>query len=90
MIQEKIICAAIHNPEDKDMSGEPLIYCGLRHANILWQSELVSRNPYHQGFLTSTGRFVDRTEGLKIALENGQVLDKTEIRGDRLFSEDLY
>ena len=48
-MQERIVCAAIHNPEDKDMAGEPLIYCGLRHSNILWQSKLVSRNPKHQG-----------------------------------------
>lgn len=88
--KERIICAAIHNPEDKDMAEQPLIYCGLRHCNILWQSKLVSRNPYHQGFLTSKGRFVDRKEGLKIALENNQVIDHAEIRGEELYSEDLY
>lgn len=89
-MKEYIVCAAIHNPEEKDMSNEPLIYCGLRHHNILWQSKLVSRNLHHQGFLTSKGRFVSREEGLIIALENNQVLDKKEIRGNRLFSEDLY
>lgn len=88
--KEYIICAAIYNPEDIDRSGKPLIYCGLRHCNILWQSEKVSRKPEHQGFLTSTGRFVSREEALKIALENNQVLDLNDIRGDRLFSEDLY
>lgn len=89
-MKEKIICAAIHNPDEKDIAGNPLIYCGLRHANILWQSKLVSRNPRHQGFLTSKGRFVDRKEGLKIALENNQVIDISQIRGDNLYSEDLY
>ena len=89
-LKERIVCAAIHNPEDKDIAGEPLIYCGLRHCNILWQSKLVSRNPHHQGFLTSKGRYVSREEGLLIALDNNQVMDKTQIRGDRLFSEDLY
>jgi hypothetical protein len=89
-MKERIICAAIHRPDEKDMADQPLIYCGLRHANILWQSKAVSRNPYHQGFLTSKGRFVDRKEALKIALENDQVIDKAEIRGNRLFSEDLY
>ena len=90
MEKEKIICAAIHKPGDTDMAGNPLIYCGLRHCNILWQSKLVSRHPYHQGFLTSKGRYVDRTEGLKIALENNQILDISEIRGANLYSEDLY
>ena len=89
-MKERIICAAIHNPEDKDMADQPLIYCGLRHANILWQSKLVSRNPHHQGFLTSKGRFVDRKEGLRIALDNNQVIDHSQIRGDNLYSEDLY
>lgn len=89
-MKEKIICAAIHNPDDKDMAGRPLIYCGLRHANILWQSKNVSRNPNHQGFLTSKGRFVNRKEALIIALENEQVIDKSQIRGDNLYSEDLY
>ena len=88
--KEHIICAAIHNPEDKDMADQPLIYCGLRHTNILWQSKLVSRNPRHQGFLTSKGRFVDRKEGLRIALDNNQIIDHTQIRGDKLYSENLY
>ena len=40
----------------------------------------------HQGFLTSTGRFVDRQEAMKIAVSAGQTAaSKTD-----LFSEDLY
>jgi hypothetical protein len=88
--KEKILCAAIHNPEEVDIAGKPLIYCGYRHANILWQSRSISRNPYHQGFLTSKGRFVNREEGLQIALENKQVIDESNIRGQQLYSEDLY
>lgn len=87
-MQERIVCAAIHNPEDIDMAGEPLIYCGLRHPNILWQSKSISRDPYHQGFLTSTGRFVSREEALIIALNNNQVIG--EIYGNELYSENLY
>lgn len=90
MVKEYILCAAIHNPEEEDLAGYPLIYCGLRHANILWQSKAVSRNPYHQGFMTNKGRYVGREEALIIALENDQVLDKTQIRGKFLYSEDLY
>jgi hypothetical protein len=84
---EKILCAAIHNPEEKDMAGKPLIYCGFRHANILWQSVNVSRNPFHQGFLTNKGRFVSRKEAAVIAIKSKQVkkLDSYE-----LYSEDLY
>ena len=90
MDMERILCAAICNPDERDMGNNPLIYCGHRHHNILWQSEKVSRNIYHQGFLTSTGRFVDRKEALIIADTSNQILDIKEIRGNRLYSEDLY
>lgn len=41
-----------------------------------------------QGFLTNLNRFVDRKEGAKIALNNGQI-DKLSY-GKQLYSEDLY
>lgn len=89
-MEERILCAAICNPDEKDMFDNPLIRCGFRHCNILWQSILISRNPQHQGFLTSTGRFVGRKEALQIALKNNQVIDTSNVRGYKLFSEDLY
>lgn len=39
-----------------------------------------------QGFLTNTNRFVDRSEGAKIAFDAGQI--EKEIK--TLYSEDLY
>jgi hypothetical protein len=87
---EYILCAAICNPIERDMANFPLIFCGHRHNNILWQSALASHRPQHQGFLTSKGRFVDRKEALVIALKANQVLDVNDIRGNKLFSEDLY
>ena len=89
-IIEKILCAAISNPSESDLSLNPLIYCGFRHNNILWQSKKVSRNPKHQGFLTSFGRFVSREEALKIALKSGQVKENETVHATKLFSEDLY
>jgi hypothetical protein len=88
-MKEYILCAAICNPSEFDMEGKLLIYCGYRHNNILWQSEKVSRNPYHQGFLTSKGRFVDRVEAAKIALEAEQIKELS-YHNNQLFSEDLY
>ena len=48
--------------------------------------------PRNQGFLTSTGRYVDRKDAMKIALAARQPLRAD--RGDRpnieLFSEDLW
>jgi len=44
-----------------------------------------------QGFLLSDGRFVDRFEGLEIALANGQLEGRTKTAPkDRLFSEDIW
>ena len=86
---ETILCAAICNPEEFDMAGKPLIYCGHRHNNILWQGTHVSRNPYHQGFLTSKGRFVDREVAGQIAIAAGQIKELQYSTTD-LFSEDLY
>lgn len=54
--------------------------------------------PERQGFTTSTGRFVDRVEGMRIAKAAGQLVPDfapdgvTIMRepGDLLFSEDLF
>ena len=87
---ERILCAAIHNPDETDMAGKPLIYCGHRHNNILWQGEHVSRNPHHQGFLTSSGRFVNRKYAMEIAVQAKQVILSETCHDNYLFSEDLY
>lgn len=42
-----------------------------------------------QGFLTNTGRFVDRKEGAKIALATGQIKE-LKYQPNTLFSEDLW
>ena len=44
-----------------------------------------------QGFLTSTGRYVGREEGLQIALDSGQrMIDHPSRHATLLFSEDLW
>ena len=86
---ETILCAAICNPEEFDMADKQLIYCGHRHNNILWQGKHVSRNPYHQGFLTNRGRFVSREVAAIIAIEAGQITE-LQFSDKDLFSEDLY
>lgn len=88
--QERILCAAIRNPEKIDMAGNPLMYCGLRHCNILWQGKHVSRKPKDQGFLTSKGRWVDRIEAMHIAKAAGQLDRDYRDHSIGLFSEDLY
>jgi hypothetical protein len=58
-----------------------------RHHNLY----ALAPHPDESGFLTSTGRFVNREEGLRIALSSGQPMIDHPSRNDRwLFSEDLW
>ena len=54
-----------------------------------WQEDSLTRCETVQGFLTSTGRFVNRQEARDIAIKAGQVDESAGWNGD-LFSEDLY
>lgn len=73
-----------------------IVFCGWRHPNCLYQKVAITgladseSGDNEQGFLTSKNRFVDRTEGLIIARAAGQILDESNVRGDRLHSEDIY
>ena len=58
----------------------------LNPLNIDWPID----NPdIIQGFITSLGRFVNREEAAKIALESGQI-GELKYSKNKLFSEDLY
>lgn len=72
-------------------------YLGWRHCyiGIKMREDGVCPRPYpggkDQAFITSNGRWVDREEALKIALDTGQLLP-SEKKGCeyQLFSEDLW
>lgn len=100
MKQEYIICAAIWYDDKISRSNLPLnintgiVASGWRHHNcytILWalypQRDYLNNTT--QGFLTSKGRFVDRSEAMIIAL-NAQQIEKSPRSSDELYSEDLY
>lgn len=57
-----------------------------KELNIDWP---VDNTDITQGFVTSTGRFVDREEAAKIALDSGQI-NELKYSKTKLFSEDLY
>lgn len=64
-----------------------------RHATLLHPIHHLTNGGRvaDQGFITSTGRYVDREEGLKIALASGQPMIDHPSRHNRLlFSEDLW
>lgn len=73
-----------------------IVFSGHRHGQCIYTKCAITglsdakTGEYEQGFLTSKNRFVSREEALKIALLENQVIDISEIRCDRLFSEDLY
>ena len=87
-----------HNPINITIG---FVVCGRRHHNCIQTFTQIVGFPYTeqghkinntevQGFMTSKNRFVDRKEALIIALESNQVIDKSQIRNDNLYSEDLY
>lgn len=102
-MNERILCAAIWFDDGKKYPSQPfniesgLVLCGWRHGCIFPQIGGLVRERQElgiyekeQGFLTSKNRFVGREEALEIALRENQVKDINDIRGNRLFSEDLY
>ena len=91
-MNEIIICAAI--------KVNNLIFRGHRHCHcfaamndqLSWDMtrQQIKQLNQEQGFITSRNKFVDRKTALLIALENNQVKDLSQIRGEELYSEDLY
>lgn len=65
-----------------------------RHYNIihaLFEYTKKRTLPQDQGFLTSSGRFVEREEALQIALASGQpMIQHLSRHATQLFSEDLW
>ena len=102
MKKEYVLCSAIYFDDGIKHEQQPkniktgYVICGRRHHNCFATAHLLDpehnyiKHEKEQGFLTNLDRFVDRKEGLKIAVESNQVLDINEVRGDRLYSEDLY
>lgn len=65
----------------------------MRHHHIvhaMYNMGLPKAAQRVQGFLTSDGRFVDRQEGVRIALAAGQVEPGKLHLPEKLLSEDLW
>lgn len=67
-----------------------------KYLNIDWEKNVIGEDgkpirnySITEGFMTSLGRFVDRKEGAKIALECGQI-EKLSYSIDMLYSEDIF
>ncbi len=69
----------------------PCRHCHVMHA--MWQAYGDARPREErevQGFITTAGRFVDRNEAMRIAVERGQPFKDEPRYTDTLFSEDLW
>lgn len=74
-----------------------LVFCGFRHLQCMRTMSSITGlrsvpsevGKFEQGFLTSENRFVDRIEGMKIAINSKQVEENKTI-SYKLFSEDLW
>jgi hypothetical protein len=88
MTEERIIAAAIQ------YGGTISLPPPARHHTIIATMDTEMgidgplATPERQGFITSTGRFVNRIEAFDIAYRAKQFTKET--RGPRLFSEDLW
>jgi len=92
--EERIICSAVR------YKGK--VWMGHRHGNALgaMHDELsytmnrremtAEQTDREQGFVTSTGRYVDRAEGWNIAEKAGQILKRDYQKEGELYSEDLW
>lgn len=76
--------------DDPDPRAVPVIVSApppARHHNLF----ALAGHCDESGFLTSTGRFVDREEAMRIAVAAGQpLIDHPSRHATRLFSEDLW
>lgn len=87
---EYIICSAVR--------WNKTFICGRRHkdcyniADALMNGGFLERERKHQGFMTSTGRFVDREEAFQIAKQCKQIVHKMfdDDATGSLTSEDLF
>lgn len=95
--QEYILCAAIKRIEPKTctpyyegMNDICNIEIGYRHHDILQRFKgEVSTKQVDQGFYTSKGRFVDRSEAMLIAWKAEQASEKKAFGGNFNSIEDI-
>lgn len=73
-----------------------VVFSGHRHGQCIYTKCAVTglsdseSGDHVQGFLTSKNRFVTREEAFIIAKREGQIIDLSDTRGNKLYSEDLY
>jgi len=73
-----------------------VVFSGYRHPHCLYQMAALTglrqcnAGEEVQGFLTNKNRFVDREEGMQIAIAANQLIEREGQNTHTLYSEDLY
>jgi hypothetical protein len=83
---EFIVATAIRQGDQLYTLPKPARHDDVR---MFMKSKGISPKVGEQGFITNTGRFVDRREGAQIALSSGQI-KALKFQKHELFSEDLW
>lgn len=93
-VKENILCVAfLYSKDDKKIILS--LKRPLRHHHIVWKYgqyiKQLKDNGFEetQGFLTNTNKFVNRIDGLKIAINANQILKKNPCY-EKLYSEDMW
>lgn len=91
MKAETIVAAAVFHGCTISLPP-PARHHTILHSLTLVMGDLAAEvHPANQGFLTSTGRFVNRTEGYYIASRADQIIHKSGNAGEpTLYSEDMW
>lgn len=95
---EKIICAAVRFQDRVWYGHRHLHALAAMHDELSYtmsrKQMIEAQTDRNQGFVTSTGRYVDRQEAWIIAVNAGQLVEKNHLEDGQvkfmLFSEDLY
>ena len=98
-MRELIVSAA----NKVEAGGQEFVVLGIRHYDKIMQDNLCLIEKLYgqtketsQGFITNKGRFVDRNEGMNIAVQSGQIRrlvgsqNTTNLNSSELYSENLY
>lgn len=76
-------------PDVPEVADEALLV-GTLNEDHNHSDDEDDENDNSQGFLDDEGNYLNRFEALDHALANHQVIDPSNIRANRLFSEDLW
>lgn len=89
-LREICICAAIKLKDGRIIRGHRHDFC-FKYAMQIPSFKDSDFDGHEQGFITSTNRFVDRREGMRLQIAAGvPCADPGGYRGSVLVSEDLY